>query len=65
MLKKSSKSVCRSIAAVSPDPLSPTPTSTSTMKTPENTEGDPGDPKSADEGDIQRQCSFDSCTAQL
>jgi len=57
MFKKSSKSVCRSIVAVYPDPLSLTP-STSTTNTPENTEEDSGDPESADEGDIQRQYSF-------
>jgi hypothetical protein len=59
MFRKSSKSVSRSIVTVSPDPLSLTPSSTSTIKTPENIEEDPGDPESADEGDIQRQYSFD------
>jgi hypothetical protein len=52
MFKKISKSVCTSIVAVSPDPLSPTPTS-SALKTPENTEEDSDDPELADKGDIE------------
>jgi hypothetical protein len=56
MFRKSSKSVCRSAVAVSPDPLSLS--SASTVKTPEHTEEDPGDPESANEGDIQMQYSF-------
>ena len=59
MFRKCSKSVYRSVVLVSPDPLSLMPSSTSTMKTPENTEEDPGDTELAVEGDIQRQYSFD------
>jgi len=44
---------------VSPDPLSPTPSTSSTMKTPKNTEEGPNDPEPADEGDIQMECSSD------
>jgi hypothetical protein len=35
------------------------------MKTPKNTEEDPDDPEPADEGDIQMEYSFESCTAQV
>ena len=38
---------------VSPDPLSPTASASSPMKTLENTEQDPDNPELADEGDIQ------------
>jgi hypothetical protein len=48
MFKNTSKSVCTSTAVVSPDPLSPIPTS-SAMKTPVNTEKDP---EPADDGNI-------------
>ena len=34
------KGVCTSTVTVSPDPLSPTPSASSGMKTPENTEED-------------------------
>jgi hypothetical protein len=54
MFKKSSKSVCTLTAVMSPNPLSPTP-STSAVITPENTEEDPDDPDPADEGDIQME----------
>jgi hypothetical protein len=37
---------------VTPDPLTPTPSTSSAMKTPENTEGNPDDPEQADGGDI-------------
>ena len=43
---------------VSPDSLSPNPTSAA-LKTPENTEEDPDDPQPADEGDIQMEYSSD------
>ena len=59
MFRKSSKSVSRSVVVVSPDPLSLIPLSTSTMKTPENIEEEPGDAELADEGDIHRQYSYD------
>jgi hypothetical protein len=52
---KISKSVCTSIVVVSPDPLSLTPSSSSAMKTPENTEEDPHNPLLTDEGDTQME----------
>jgi hypothetical protein len=48
---------------VSPDPLSPTPTS-STMKTPKNTEEDPNDPEPADEEKTKWNAALISCMAQ-
>jgi hypothetical protein len=59
MFKKASKSVCTSTLVVSPDPSSPTPWISSTMKMPENEEQDPEDPESAEEGDIQMEYSSD------
>jgi len=59
MFKKASENVRTSAVVFSPDPLSPTPTNPSNMKTPENTEYDPDDPQPAEEGDIQMECSFD------
>ena len=44
---------------VSPDPLSPTPSMSSAMKTPKNTEEDPDDPESAGEENIQMKYSLD------
>jgi len=44
---------------LSPDPLSPTPSIPSNMKTPENTEDNPDDPQPAEGGDIQMEYSFD------
>jgi hypothetical protein len=38
---------------VIPDPMSPTPSNSSTMKTPENTEDNLNDPEQAGEGDIK------------
>jgi hypothetical protein len=46
-------SVCTSIIVVPPDLLSPNPSSSSAVKTPENTEEDLDDPELAGEGDIQ------------
>jgi len=40
------------------DPLSPIPSPSSAMKTPENTEEDPDDSEPADEGDTQMEFSF-------
>ena len=42
---------------VFPDPLSPTPSPSSGMKTPQNTEGDPDGPEPTDEGDIKMEYS--------
>jgi hypothetical protein len=54
MLKKASKSFCTS-NVVFPEPLSPTPSTSLAMKTPENTE----DPEPADEVDFQIEYSPD------
>jgi hypothetical protein len=57
MFKKASRSVCTSTVVVSPHSLSPTPSPSSAMKTPENTEEDSDDCESPDEGDIQMEYS--------
>jgi hypothetical protein len=44
---------------VSPDPLCPALSTSSAMKTPENTEEDLGDPEQAVEGDIKMEYSSD------
>jgi hypothetical protein len=44
---------------VSPDPLSLTPSTSSAMKTPENTEGDPDGTEPTDVGDIKMEYSSD------
>ena len=59
MFKKASKHVCTSTIVVCPDPLSPTPSKSSMMKTPENTEEDPDDPEPAAEGDVQMKYTSD------
>jgi hypothetical protein len=51
-------------SSASPDPMSPTPSTSSDMKTPGKTEKDPDDPEPAYEGDIQMDYSSDSCTVQ-
>jgi hypothetical protein len=66
MFRKASKSVCASVTGVSPDPLYPTPATSSAMKTPENTERGPYDPELADGGDIQMECSSpESCSPSI
>jgi hypothetical protein len=57
--KKASKNVCPATTVVPPDPLFPTPTTSSAMKTPENTEKDLDDPEPAYKGDIQMEYSSD------
>jgi hypothetical protein len=47
--------VCTSTIVVHPDLLSPTPSTSSAMKTPENTEEDPDGHEPADERDIQME----------
>jgi len=42
---------------LSPDPLSLTPSTSSAMKTPEKTEGDPYGPEPTDEGAIKMEYS--------
>jgi len=43
----------------SPDPLSPIPSTSSTMKVSNNKEQDPDDPEPSDEEDIQMEYSSD------
>ena len=45
MFIKATNSVCTSATEAPPDTLSPTPSTSSTMKTPENTAEDPDDPE--------------------
>ena len=52
MFMKCLKSVCTS-NVVSSDPLSPTPSTSLALKTPENIEEDANDPEPAGTGDIQ------------
>jgi len=47
MIKKPSE-FCSSAFVTSPHPLSPTPSTSSAMKTPENIAKDPDDPQAAD-----------------
>jgi hypothetical protein len=54
--KKASNSVCTSTIVIFPDTLSPTPSTSSATKTPENKEEDP---EPADEGDTQTEYSSD------
>ena len=56
---KRPSSACTSTVVVIPDPISPAPSTSSTMKTPENTEDNLHDPEQADEGDIQTEHSSD------
>jgi hypothetical protein len=58
MFIKASNSVCTSTIVVAPDSLSPTPSTSSTLKIPENTEEDSVDCEPAD-GDIQMEYSSD------
>jgi hypothetical protein len=51
MFKNVYKTVCISTIIVSPNTLSATPPTSSTMKTPENTEENANDPERADQGD--------------
>jgi hypothetical protein len=65
MFKKVSKSVCISTVVVSPDPLSPTPSTSSAMKTPENREEDPT-PLNQQLKEISKwNIPLMSCTAQV
>jgi hypothetical protein len=45
--------------------LSPTPSTFSAIKTPENTEEDPNNPEPADEEDVQENTPLTSCAAQV
>jgi hypothetical protein len=59
LFKKASMSVCTSTIVISPDLLSPPPSTSSAMNTPESREEDSDDPELADEGDIQVENSLD------
>jgi hypothetical protein len=59
MFKKASKSVYTSTIVVSPAPSSPTPSTSSVTKTPENIDKDPNEPEPVAEGDIQIHYSSD------
>jgi len=50
--KKAPRSVCTSTVVVSPDPMSPTPSTALAMKIPENIEKEPDEPEAAG-ADIQ------------
>jgi len=58
-VQMASKSVCTSTVVVSPDLLSPTPSTSLAVKSPENTEEYPDDPEPATAGDIQMEYSSD------
>jgi hypothetical protein len=58
MFKKASESVCTRNIVLSPDPLSPPPSISSAMKTPENIEEDPVDLEPENK-DIQIKYSSD------
>jgi hypothetical protein len=57
IFRKVCKSVCTSTVAVSPDPLFAAPSTSSAVRTPENSEKAPHDLEPADEGDIQMEYS--------
>ena len=56
---KAFKNIRISIVVVSSDPLPPVPSTSSAVKTPKNTEGDPDDPEPADEGGSQMEYASD------
>jgi hypothetical protein len=55
ILANASKSVCTWTIAVSTDPLSPTPSTSSAMKIAEKTEEHPDGPEWTDEGHIEME----------
>jgi hypothetical protein len=59
MFKKTSKSVCASTVGVSCDHSFPTPSTSSAVKTPENTDENPDDSDPADKGDTKMEYSPD------
>jgi hypothetical protein len=59
MFKKVSESLCTSTIVVSPDPLFPAPSTSSTTKTAANIEEDPHDPDHGHEGAIQMEYASD------
>jgi hypothetical protein len=64
-LKNATNITCTSIVVLRPDPLSPTPSASSSLKAPEKTEVDPDDPEPADEGHILVVMPLNSCAAQV
>ena len=58
-MQTASKSVCTSTVVVSHDLLSPTPSTSSAVKSPENTEEYSDDPEPATADDIQMEYSSD------
>jgi 16S rRNA A1518/A1519 N6-dimethyltransferase RsmA/KsgA/DIM1 with predicted DNA glycosylase/AP lyase activity len=58
MCIKVSQNVCTLTLVVPPNLFSPTPSTSSAIKTPKNTQ-DPDYPEPADEGDIQMEYSSD------
>ena len=59
MFTKASRCASTSTIVLSLDPLSPAPSTNSVMKTAENTEEDPCDTHTVDEGDNQIECTSD------
>ena len=57
--KKASKGVCTSIIVVTPDPFSPTASTSAATKVPENTEEESNYFEPVDNGDIQMEYSSD------
>jgi hypothetical protein len=55
MFKKAFNNVCIPSIVISPDPVSCTPSTSSGVKSLENTGEDPGDPGPANEGDTQME----------
>jgi len=63
MFKTASKNICTSAFVVSPDTLSPAPSTSSAMKIPQNTEKGPDNPEPADEVAIQMKYPLLNCVA--
>ena len=61
IFRKASKIICKSTIVVSPDPLSPTPSTSSAIKTPENIEENLDDFEPAAEGDTKWNTPLISC----
>jgi hypothetical protein len=59
IFKNASMNVCISTVGVFSDPLCPSPSSSSSVKIPANTEEGPDDPEPVDEADIQMKHSSD------
>jgi hypothetical protein len=59
MFNEASQKLYTSTIVVSHDPLIPSLSISSALKTTDNTQGDPDDTEQADEGDIQVEYSYD------